>query len=1604
MAKNCMKPIENSSKVVSKIVDESPFFGSGEMADRMRSFDWESTPVGPPEHWPQSLRTIVRIMLTSRYQMWMGWGSDLTFFFNDAYRPTLGVKEAWALGASAREVWAEIWSDIGPRIDRVLQTGESTWDEGLLLFLERSGFPEETYHTFSYSPLFDDGGKVAGMFCVVTEETERIIGERRLGVLRKLAERLASPNAEPDVFAAIRECLSTERHDLPFTLLYRVEDGENLAKLAATTGIAPGHPAAPASIDRTSPLAPWPMQEVLENRSAVFVDDLASRFGALPGGPWPKPPTTALLVPIARQGQSNPAGIFIAGLNAYREFDADYRSFVDLFVGQIAAGLSNAHAYEAERRRAQALAEIDRAKTAFFSNVSHEFRTPLTLMLGPVEDLLAKSNLEHADREQVDLIYRNGLRLLKLVNTLLDFSRIEAGRVKALYQPTDLARLTSELSSVFRSAIEKAGLRLIVDTPPLNSPAYVDRDMWEKIVLNLLSNAFKFTHEGTITVRLSAENDQFILEVRDTGVGIPANELPRLFERFHRVEGTRGRTHEGTGIGLALVQELVHLHGGAIRVQSEVGKGTAFTVSIPQGKEHLQPDRIGEARSPASSPIGFNPFVAEALRWLPDGHADGPIIDARGSANSTLLETAKGATSAELRERVLLADDNADMREYVTRLLADRYEIKTFGDGQEALEAAREWRPALILSDIMMPRLDGFGLIRAIRSDSALAAIPVILLSARAGEEATVEGMQAGADDYIVKPFGARELIARVDRQIERKRYERKLAAAEQRLHSAFLAARMAAWEWDPRKDVVTASETAGEIYGFLPGETLHSSAQGLGLVHPEDRPRHESIVRTAAERCEGFHSEFRIIRPVDGRIAWLEERGTAMRDPRTGVVRLNGLVMDVTDRKVAETALKESESRAKFIVRLEDATRHIVDPDAVSRIAVEILGKYIDADRVAFIEVDADDDDQCTVIGEYCHDVPSIIGKYRFSDACKDLATAMRANHPFVECDTLRDGLSDEEKARLISWKIGAYVSAPLHKGGKLVAAVSAHQASPRQWSATEVELVGIVANRCWESIQRARAERALRASEERLAFAVEAAELGTFYCPLPFSEIEWNAKCKEHFWLPPDAKINLELFYSRIHPDDVERTRIANERAIAYREPYDCDYRVVAPDGRVRWVRAKGRAYYDIEGAPVRFDGVTLDITELKGAEKKREEILAAERAAREEAERVSRMKDEFLATLSHELRTPLNAILGWSQILGRGPLDLEDAKEGLQAIERNARSQTQMIEDLLDMSRIISGKVRLEVQRVSLADILEQAVQSVLPAANGKGVRLTRVIDPHVGPVSGDPGRLQQVFWNLLTNAIKFTPRDGKIQIVLQRVNSHVEISVSDTGEGIDPEFIPHVFERFRQADASTTRRHGGLGLGLNIVKQLAELHGGSVSAHSLGKGKGATFIVALPGAAIARDLNSDAQQQRLHPRSASGEPAIDLPDLSGVSILVVDDDPDARELMRRILAETGASILAAGSAPEALKLVRESRPELLISDIGMPGEDGYELIRKIRSLPPELGARTPAVALTAFARSEDRQRALRAGYQMHVAKPVEPSELLTVCMSLVGRVGK
>jgi signal transduction histidine kinase len=747
------------------------FDGPGEMRALLRATDWARTPLGPPERWSRSLRTLVGAVLGNRFPMLLWWGPRLLQLYNDAYRPILGGKHPAALAAPGPDVWAEIWHIIGPQADSILAGGPATWNEHLLLPMNRKGFLEETYFTFSYSPVPDDDERIGGVLVTCQETTEQVQDDRQLRTLRDLAAGAASARSEEEACERAARILAANDADVPFAALYVVDgegDGDGRsARLVSLAGF--GDEAAPGALPEVVPLesgpggGTWPFAEARARGGPVVVEDLRP-FGTLPRGRWERAPSEAVSLPLARPGAPHPYGFLVCGVSPLRPLDERYRGFFALVADQLATTLANVRSFAEEQRRRRALEELDRAKTAFFSNVSHELRTPLTLMLGPTEDALAAPEPALAGAA-LEAVHRNQLRLLKLVNSLLDFARIEAGRVEPVLERTDVASLTRDLAEGFRPAVERAGLHLVLDVHP-GAEASLDREMYEKILLNLLSNALKFTLAGEIGVALRPRGEAIELVVSDTGAGIPPEEQARVFERFHRVEGTPARTVEGSGIGLALVSELARLHGGSVAVASAPGAGSRFTVTLP-----IHPARSAAAppRAPSRAGASAAPFLEEALGWLgdraPPAGAPAPPAEA---------------------ERILVVEDNADLRAYLASTLGPHWRVEAVADGARALEAARAHPPDLVLTDVMMPGLDGFALLRALRAEERTKEVPVVMLSARAGEEARVEGLEAGADDYVVKPFGSRELVARLRAQLTLARTRRALDGQRAALYRLF--------------------------------------------------------------------------------------------------------------------------------------------------------------------------------------------------------------------------------------------------------------------------------------------------------------------------------------------------------------------------------------------------------------------------------------------------------------------------------------------------------------------------------------------------------------------------------------------------------------------------------------------------------------------------------------------------------------------------------------------------------------------------------------------------------------------------------------------------
>ncbi|MGF1590936.1 MAG: PAS domain S-box protein [Pleurocapsa sp.] len=527
-----------------------------------------------------------------------------------------------------------------------------------------------------------------------------------------------------------------------------------------------------------------------------------------------------------------------------------------------------------------------------------------------------------------------------------------------------------------------------------------------------------------------------------------------------------------------------------------------------------------------------------------------------------------------------------------------------------------------------------------------------------------------------------------------------------------------------------------------------------------------------------------------------------------------------------------------------------------------------------------------------------------------------------------------------------------------------------------------------------RVQIEAALHDSEDRFRMAIEAAQLGTWDWNLLTNQLIWDEGCKTMFGLPPEAESSIKVFFAALHPDDRERLEQLLQWTLnpASSGKYDVEYRTIGiQDGVERWIAAKGQVYFDAAGTPQRFVGTVLNITEQKRIEAEREQLLAREQAAREAADRANRVKDEFLAVLSHELRTPLNPILGWVRLLQNSKLDADQRAEALKTIEHNARLQAQLIEDLLDISSIMQGKLSLTEACVDLTLVISAAVETVRLAAQAKQIRITLDLDSAIAPMSGDAARLQQVVWNLLTNAIKFTPHGGQVTVELGQLDRLAQIRVIDTGKGINPQFLPHVFEYFRQEDGSTTRQFGGLGLGLAIVRQIVEMHGGKITAESQGENQGATFIIQLP---IMQQRTSGISQ----PIDQQTEAAVPL---NGVHILLVDDEPDNREFQAFLLEHNGAKVTAVASGSEALQALDRFTPDVLLSDIGMTSMDGYMLMEQIRSRPANQGGTIRAIALTAYAAEIDRQKALQVGFQTHITKPVEPEKLVRAITNLLER---
>ncbi|WP_292785727.1 PAS domain S-box protein [Nostoc sp. NMS9] len=691
-------------------------------------------------------------------------------------------------------------------------------------------------------------------------------------------------------------------------------------------------------------------------------------------------------------------------------------------------------------------------------------------------------------------------------------------------------------------------------------------------------------------------------------------------------------------------------------------------------------------------------------------------------------------------------------------------------------------------------------------------------------------------------------------------------------------------------------------------------------------------------------------------------------------------------------TQRKQAERQVEFLTELSRRLGTVTDAVEINRIVTREVGTFLNGHRCYYLDV-TPDGSQVTVLPDWRLDGSDLAGTYDLSlfGAKEWWETAARL--PFGIDDVNVHPWTKDFADNYTLINMQSYVIAPFVREGRWVASIGVSSNKPRHWKADEMLLLENVAARVAPLIERARTEAALRDSENRFRMAIEAAQLGTWDWNLITNQLIWDEGCKAMFGLPPEAESSIEVFFAGLHPDDRERLEQVLQWTLNPKSSgkYDVEYRTIGIQDKVeRWIAARGQAYFDAADNPQRFVGTVLNITEQKRIQAEREQLFAREQAAREAADRANRIKDEFLAVLSHELRSPLNPILGWTHLLQNGKLSEARRAEALKTIERNANLQTRLIEDLLDISRIMQGKLNLTAALVSLTFVISAAVETVRLAAEAKNIAIALDLDSEIAPISGDAARLQQVMWNLLTNAVKFTPNNGQVTVELRQLDGLAQIRVIDTGKGINSQFLPHIFEYFRQEDGSTTRKFGGLGLGLAIVRQIVEMHGGTVTAESQGENQGATFIIQLP---VMQQATLIPSEQIIHTQTEAEVP------LDGVQILLVDDDTDTREFQAFVLSQSGANVTAVASALEALQALEQFTPDVLVSDIGMAEMDGYMLMQQIRSRPPNQGGSIRAIALTAYAAEIDQQRALQVGFQTHITKPVEPEKLVRAIVSLV-----
>jgi PAS domain S-box-containing protein len=1451
------------------------------MVPLVRGFDWSKTPLGPISRWPNSLSSAVNLCLSASLPMFVWWGPDLINIYNDAYCDVLGKRHPDALGQPAKKIWADIWDVIGSDVDAVVKRGIPIVKRRVRFVMERNGYPEETFFTYSHSPIPNDDGSIGGLFQVCVDETASVNAERereRLAAQRKLAldaarmgwwhhetsnrvlqfdQRFAEifgisggqkpvaeilkrvhPDDLPELRATIQQAVSSAEPK-PFSVRFRIlrEDGtfrwlegHGTFSLKTVDGEQKPESYVGTVVDITQRvLADAQAQTILESiTDAFFAVDRDWQF--------------RYVNPQAERMLERTPGDLLG------------KVIWDVYPGLIGSAFEKAYLTASRDRVAQSVTSYYPDHQRWYE--VHVYPAPDKGISIYFRDVTERVRAEESLRESASLLQGISDSTGDVI-----YAKDRQGRMR-FANPAALRLIGKELAHVIGQTdadflADKNAAEMIMQNDRRVMETGVAADVEEPIPLPdgmrriwLSRKMPHYNNAGEVVGLLGVSRDITEDKTRDDELREMAGKFERQSRLFERIASSTPDfiyVFDLQGRFLYANRRLLEVWGTTL--EQAVGKNL-YELNYPQWHADMHMREIRQVITTKQPIRGEVPFTG-------------------GSGISGVYEY--------IFTPVLDLDGNVEVIAGTTRDVTER-----------RTNELRTARDATLLANVQ---------------DSVIVT--------------TLQGIVTFWNQGATQLFGwtEAEMLGRhyADRFPEPARTQ--VADWLQRIATNTASDSERAGEWlDIRKDGSRV---------WIEGTTRHitgEDSQSLGIMgvcrnitsrKDADAERETLLASERAARAEVVTAQARLISAFHGSPAFM----AVMRGPEHIYEFVNEALYALVGHR-------------------------------------QLLGK-----PVAVALPEAKDQGYVDLLNRVYETGEPFIGK--------DLPAAF-----------------EREKGGPLERRYVDFAYQPLREA---------------DGSITGIFLHGV------DTTDRLKNEQQLRESESRFRQLADAMPQIVWTARSDGTLDYYNRRWFEFIGLNQDSKAELVSWEGYVHPEDLARAVEVWMQSVQSGKPYRTEFRVRGATQEYLWFLVRADPATDASGNVVRWYGSCTDITDRKRAEEERQVLLETERAARGEAERASRMKDEFLATLSHELRTPLNAILGWSTILANGTPTPEDLRDGLDTIQRNARAQTQIIEDLLDMSRIISGKVRLEVQRTDLAPILQAAVDTVKPAAEAKGVRLRSVLDPHAGPVSGDPNRLQQVFWNLLTNAVKFTPKGGQVQVLLERVNSHLEITVVDTGEGIRAEFLPHVFDRFRQADASTTRRHGGLGLGLAIVKQLVELHGGTVRVKSPGPGKGATFTVAMPLTVIHPELEADPRERRHPDAVGASNQTDDCVKLTGVKVLVVDDEPDARALVKRLLSDCEAEVRVAGSANEAIAAFKAQTPDVLISDIGMPGEDGYSLIRRVRALSSKAGGNVPAIALTAYARTDDRIRAIRSGFQTHVVKPVDPMELITVVASLAGRNG-